>query len=63
MNEMPPQPNELPFSAVEGVFAETVEVIDTVVRVKARTTARQAPGRDGGVLVGANSRLLPAVSS
>ncbi|MFE2432913.1 hypothetical protein ACFXJ5_40200 [Streptomyces sp. NPDC059373] len=38
MNEVLPQLNELLFSSVEGVLVESVEVIDTVVRVEARTT-------------------------
>ncbi|MFJ2188026.1 transposase family protein [Kitasatospora sp. NPDC087861] len=39
MNEVLPHLNELLFSSVEGVLVESVEVIDTVVRVEARTTA------------------------
>ena len=39
MNEVLPQLNELLFSSVEGVLVESVEVLDTVVRVEARTTA------------------------
>ncbi|MFJ2577435.1 ISL3 family transposase [Kitasatospora aureofaciens] len=42
MNEVLPQLNELLFSSVEGVLVESVEVIDTVVRVEARTTAGRA---------------------
>ncbi|WP_371601229.1 transposase family protein [Streptomyces sp. NBC_00564] len=42
MNEVLPQLNELMFSSVEGVLVESVEVIDTVVRVEARTTAGRA---------------------
>ncbi|WP_405467663.1 transposase family protein [Streptomyces canus] len=34
--------NELLFSSVEGVLVESVELIDTVVRVEARTTAGRA---------------------
>ncbi|MGW6145376.1 transposase family protein [Streptomyces sp. NPDC055140] len=34
--------NELLFSSVEGVLVESVEVIDTVVRLEARTTAGRA---------------------
>ncbi|MER5525890.1 transposase family protein [Streptomyces sp. NPDC002677] len=41
MNEVLPQLNELLFSSVEGVLVESVEVIDTVVRVEARTTAER----------------------
>ncbi|MFE7246005.1 hypothetical protein [Streptomyces sp. NPDC057582] len=44
MNEVLPQLNELLFSSVEGVWVESVEVIDTVVRVEARTTA--GPGAE-----------------
>ncbi|WP_406349909.1 hypothetical protein [Streptomyces sp. NBC_00658] len=42
MNEVLPQLNELLFSSVEGVLVESVDVIDTVVRVEASTTAGQA---------------------
>ncbi|BAC68183.1 putative ISL3 family IS469-like transposase [Streptomyces avermitilis MA-4680 = NBRC 14893] len=42
MNEVLPQLNELLFSSVEGVLVESVEVIGTVVRVEARTTAGRA---------------------
>lgn len=42
MNEVLPQLNELLLSSVEGVSVESVEVIDTVVRVEARTTAGRA---------------------
>ncbi|MET7802033.1 transposase family protein [Streptomyces decoyicus] len=42
MSEVLPQLNELLFSSVEGVLVESVEVIDTVVRVEARTTAGRA---------------------
>ncbi|MEW2306701.1 transposase family protein [Streptomyces sp. NPDC006655] len=42
MNKVLRQLNELLFSSVEGVLVESVEVIDTVVRVKARTTAGRA---------------------
>lgn len=47
MNEALPQLNELLFSSVEGVLVDSVEAIDTVVQVKARTTAGRAacPGR------------------
>ncbi|MFE7790557.1 hypothetical protein [Streptomyces sp. NPDC057460] len=41
-NEVLPQLNELLFSSVEGVLMESVEVIDTVVRVEVRTTAGRA---------------------
>ncbi|WP_405547257.1 hypothetical protein OG478_49275 [Streptomyces phaeochromogenes] len=34
--------DELLISSVEGVSLESVEVTDTVVRVEARTTVRQA---------------------
>ncbi|MFI9046905.1 transposase family protein [Streptomyces sp. NPDC053427] len=44
MNDVLPQLNELLFSSVEGVLVESVEVIDTVVRVEARTTAGRAAG-------------------
>ncbi|WP_327707531.1 hypothetical protein OG530_40585 [Streptomyces decoyicus] len=62
MNEVLPQLNKLLFSSVEGVLVESVEVIDTVVRVEARTTAGRAAS-GVRVLVGANTRLLPAISS
>ncbi|MGW6924839.1 hypothetical protein ACWGA9_26775 [Streptomyces sp. NPDC054950] len=39
MNRVRPQLDELLFSSMEGVFVESVEVSDTVVRVEARTTA------------------------
>ncbi|MGX1854428.1 transposase family protein [Streptomyces sp. NPDC055299] len=42
MNEVLPQLNELLFSPLEGVLVESVEVIDTVVRIEARTTAGRA---------------------
>ncbi|MFJ8363813.1 ISL3 family transposase [Streptomyces sp. NPDC093984] len=42
MNEVRPQLDELLFSSVEGVFVESVEVSDTVIRVEARTTASRA---------------------
>ncbi|WP_157878728.1 ISL3 family transposase [Streptomyces sp. CT34] len=42
MNEVLPRLNEPLFSSVEGVLMESVEVIDTVVRVEARTTAGRA---------------------
>ncbi|WP_157856060.1 ISL3 family transposase [Streptomyces aureocirculatus] len=42
MNKVLPQLDELLFSSVEGVLAESVEVTDRVVRVEARTTAGQA---------------------
>ncbi|MCX5425887.1 hypothetical protein [Streptomyces sp. NBC_00078] len=64
MNEVLPQLNELLFSSVEGALMESVEVIDTVVRVEARTPAGRAAraacpgcGRWSG-----NTRLLPAIS-
>ncbi|MGW3938899.1 hypothetical protein [Streptomyces phaeochromogenes] len=41
-NEVRPQLDELLVSSVEGVSLESVEVTDTVVRVEARTTVRQA---------------------
>ncbi|MGW1786486.1 hypothetical protein ACWCQQ_46620 [Streptomyces sp. NPDC002143] len=44
MNEVLPQLNELLFSSAEGVLEESVEVIDTVARVEARTTAGRAAG-------------------
>ncbi|WP_330301858.1 MULTISPECIES: transposase family protein [unclassified Streptomyces] len=42
MNEVLPQLSELLFSSVGGVLVESVEVIDTVVQVEARTTAGRA---------------------
>ncbi|MFD5112660.1 hypothetical protein ACFWNG_10135 [Streptomyces sp. NPDC058391] len=45
MNEVRPQLDELLFSSVEGVFVESVEVSDTVVRVEARTTGEGGAGR------------------
>ncbi|MFG2631035.1 transposase family protein [Streptomyces sp. NPDC048473] len=42
MNAVLPQLDELPFSSVDGVFMESVQVTDTVVRIGARTTARRA---------------------
>ncbi|MEV0486017.1 hypothetical protein AB0I69_36140 [Streptomyces sp. NPDC050508] len=42
MDEVLPQLNELLFPSVEGVLVESVEVIDTVVRAEARTTAGRA---------------------
>ncbi|MGW4912520.1 hypothetical protein [Streptomyces sp. NPDC004270] len=38
MNEVLRQLNGLPFSSLKGVLVVSVEVIDTVVRVEARTT-------------------------
>ncbi|WP_405625633.1 hypothetical protein OG933_05155 [Streptomyces sp. NBC_00016] len=43
MNEVLPQLNELLLSSIEGLLAESIEVIDTVVRVEARTTADRRP--------------------
>ncbi|MFE4968939.1 ISL3 family transposase [Streptomyces sp. NPDC056660] len=50
MNEVLPQLNGLLFSSIKGVLVESVEVIDTVVRVEARTTAGRAacPDADAG---------------
>ncbi|MEU3837770.1 ISL3 family transposase [Streptomyces microflavus] len=42
MNEVLPQLDELLFSSIAGVSVESVEVTDTVVRIKARTTSRRA---------------------
>ncbi|MFE2070638.1 ISL3 family transposase [Streptomyces sp. NPDC059467] len=42
MNEVLPELDELLFSSVEGVLVESVEVSNTVVRVRARTTAGRA---------------------
>ncbi|MFB7336026.1 ISL3 family transposase [Streptomyces adustus] len=42
MNEVRLQLDELMFSSVDGVSMESVEVTDTVLRVKARTTAGRA---------------------
>ncbi|MGW0885559.1 transposase family protein [Streptomyces sp. NPDC002671] len=48
MNEVLPELDELLFSSVEGVLVESVEVSNTVVRVKARmTTGRAARPRCG----------------
>ncbi|MFG3025626.1 transposase [Streptomyces sp. NPDC048254] len=50
MNEVLRQLNELQFSSVKGALVVSVEVIDTVVRVEARTAAGRAacPGAGAG---------------
>ncbi|MGW4909421.1 transposase family protein [Streptomyces sp. NPDC004270] len=52
MNEVRPQLEEALFSSLESVLVESVEATDTVIRVEALSTARQATCPGCGCLSG-----------